>query len=384
MCHYMTRHFTILILFFASFSPSLAQINNTPVFDTKTSSVATLFSAKKYTEALKLVNRLIADNPESGVNYFSKAVINYFNGNSTTHADTSIIKDCNRAIDLNYDNPEVNYLLFLIYFRNIDHFKEGFLSYTSGSTLFEEIKIDFQITKEQIDIAINKKSTNEKYLAARIQLLQKIFNQDGFESEITQQDFATFKSDCDYILLIAKVKENKANAYYQLSQIELYKNHDTLRAIRYITNSLEALPTNLKLYYQRADLKKELQNYQGAISDYSSYLSKKKNADNYNDAAIYRDRGECYYELDKYSLAITDFTQAIAMFEKEKTITQNKSNTFSEGKISAINGYLKLLYFNRGLSYSMLKNNTKACVDFNKAVDYGSTKAVDIIKEFCK
>ena len=144
------------------------------------------------------------------------------------------------------------------------------------------------------------------------------------------------------------------------------------------------MPANLQLYYQRADLKKELQNYQGAISDYSSYLSKKKYADNYNDAAIYQDRGECYYELDKYSFAINDFTMAIAMFEKEKTITQNKSNTFSEAKLSVINGYLKLLYFNRGLSYSMLKNNTKACVDFNKAVDYGSTKAVDIIKEFCK
>lgn len=277
------------------------------------------------------------------------AVINYFNAGTTTQIDTSIIKDCNRAIDLNYDNPEVNYMLFLIYFRNIDNFKQELISYSDGSILYGVIKIDFQITKEQIDIALNKMLGNEKYLAARILLLQKIFYPSG--SEITQQDFATFKNDCDYMLLVAMGKENSANAYYQLSQIELYRNNDTLKAIRFLTNSSEELPKNLQLYYQRADLKKELQNYEGAIFDYTTYLSKKKYSDNYNDAAIYRDKGECYYELGKYSLAIADFTQSIAMFEKEKSITQKKGGTFSGSKISVIDGYLKVLYFNRGLSY---------------------------------
>jgi len=377
----MIRCFTIILFSLASFSICQAQVNDKPVFETESTSLKTLFAARKYTEALKLVNRLISDNPEKGINYFSKAIINYYNNKSTIEVDTSIIQDCHRAINLSYDNPEVNYLLFLIYLQNIDVLKEGFLSYGDGNTSYGEVQINFSKTKEQIDIAIKKKPENEKFLAARIQLLQKIFYPNGHE--IKQEDFITFKTDCNHILYFAKNRKNKANAYYQLSQIELYKYEDTLKAISYMTNALEAMPNNLLLYLRRADLKSKLQNYQGAISDYSTYLINEKSVDNYSDGEIYEDRGGCYYELNKFSSAITDFTMAIAMLEKEKTITQNKSNYY-ETKLSIINNHLQSLYFNRGLSYLMLKNNLKACVDFNKAMDYGSTEASEIIKNVCK
>ncbi len=356
--------FCIILLSVLFSQISNAQIDFKPILDTKSNEVKSLFIQKKYTKALSLVNQSIKNDPTNGLNYFTKAVLNYYNLYGYGFADTAIINDCKRALSYGYKNPEVNYLIFSQYCDC-----DKVINY--GNPMINGEEIDFNKAKEQINLAINQDRINEKYLIARIEFYKKNMI---VEMEMNETDFSTFKIDCENLVFRTSNNIQKSKGLDLLFQIFLYHYEDTLKALSYLTDAIQVNPNNVDLYDSRAALKYAMENYQGAISDYNIYLSKRKNAEQY------KERGRCFLLLNKSTLAIKDFNIALVLYEKERTKLLNQKENLRVGKQKFD---LAETFNLRGLAYVTEKNEIKACQDFNKAVDLGSKDALVKIKEYC-
>ena len=109
-------------------------------------------------------------------------------------------------------------------------------------------------------------------------------------------------------------------------------------------------------YYNKANDKAKLQDYRGAIEDYTKVIEL-----NPNYSKAYNNRGNSKAKLQDDSGAIADYTKAIEL-------NPNYSNA----------------YYNRGNSKKILKDTNGACLDWSKAVELGEGDAYDLIKENCK
>jgi tetratricopeptide (TPR) repeat protein len=108
-------------------------------------------------------------------------------------------------------------------------------------------------------------------------------------------------------------------------------------------------------YYDIANNKSELKDYQGAIVDYTKAIELNTN---YSDA--YLNRGDTKTRIQDYQGAIADFSKVIEL---------NPTNSDA--------------YYNRGVSYSKLNKKESACLDLINAEELGDTDAYDLIKQYC-
>jgi tetratricopeptide (TPR) repeat protein len=121
-----------------------------------------------------------------------------------------------------------------------------------------------------------------------------------------------------------------------------------MKKYRYTKDPLE--------YYNNGLQKYEYKDFKGAISDFTLALEYKK--DFYE---AYFMRGLIYgKEIHKYKKAIKDFTKAI--------------------KIKPDYGEA---YFNIGVTYRVLDDVPKACVNWKKAEELGFEGATDLIRKYC-
>ena len=224
---------------------------------------------------------------------------------------------------------------------------------------------------EQIKLALDKKPLEEKYLMAKTKYLKG--KSLPSKNPLSVEDYYSYKVDLENLILVSKNQEEVALCYYQIANIYLKFYKDTAQAITYLSNAISIDSNKVEFYSWRAYIKEKLGNISGAISDYSHYLNKKK------DATIFLDRADCYFNMDNFKLAIADYTKAIQLFEKERIVRlKNKRN------VDLFNEYLRNCYSGRGYSYARINHKTKACYDFNKAIDFGFQRDHKFINEYCK
>ncbi len=96
------------------------------------------------------------------------------------------------------------------------------------------------------------------------------------------------------------------NAYFNrgLAHLELENYSAALMDINQVIN---LTPNDIDVFAQRANIKKMMNDLNGAIADYSIVLDKKR------DAAVFSDRGVAYLGLNKHEEAIQDFRESIAL-----------------------------------------------------------------------
>ncbi len=112
--------------------------------------------------------------------------------------------------------------------------------------------------------------------------------------------------------------------------------------------------------FQRAEIKRVLQDYEGAIQDYSTFLSISQVEDFWVQAALYR-RGWAQMKLEKWVNARQDFDLAIQ------------------------GGYQNSwIYKARGTCFSELGEKEAACEDWNEALRRGDQEVEALVKENCK
>ncbi len=143
-----------------------------------------------------------------------------------------------------------------------------------------------------------------------------------------------------------------AEDYYNMGNAK-FKLQDYLGAIDDYTCAIEINSDYLDCLIMRGNSRDSIEYYNGAISDYTKAIElNPKNADYY----FYR--GSSKEKLQHNNGAINDFTTAIE-------INPNNAN----------------YYYKRGLIRASLGQNV--CVDFNKAARLHHTEAIEFVKKYC-
>ena len=111
-------------------------------------------------------------------------------------------------------------------------------------------------------------------------------------------------------------------------------------------------------YYQRGLLRMEVQrDYKHAHSDFNAAIR-------YTDkptAPIYYNRGICNFQLNRYSAALSDFNQSIQLDSR-----------------------IGMAYYLRSLTQLNLKDTTRACQDWQQAVQLGVNFPEDSLAVYCQ
>ena len=113
--------------------------------------------------------------------------------------------------------------------------------------------------------------------------------------------------------------------------------------------------TDAEAYNNIGVAKERLQDYRGAIADYTKAIEI-----NPNYADTYGNRGNAKERLQDYRGAIADYNKAIELIP-------NYANAYNT----------------RGLAKAALKDLDGACLDWSKAGELGSSGAYDLIKKYC-
>ncbi len=361
----------LTLLLFAIVAKS--QLLVKPNIDTISKTVTTLFNQKKYTTALSVLNKLIAGNPAAGINYFNRAVVNFYKKGKYDSYDPLIISDCIKAKLKDYRNPELYYLLFCQY---LNCSEGGTCNYIAiNENQYSQVFIED--IKKLIDTAIQIEPWNEKYLWGRIQLILKtkiLFFltsslSDSYRRE-SEEHIPTLKRDCESIIGITKNIKTRSLAYYYLSETYKIYYSDSLKAIQCLSATIDLDPNNDDAYIERGKLRTYFNHdHKGAIADFNIYLSK------WRDPDIYYERGVCYGILADYGNAIKDLNIAIDLFEQQRRNILKSSDGWSQEKLKYSNGKWGRAYYMRGLTNELLENKEEALRDFNKAIEYGSQDA---------
>ncbi len=364
---------------------SLGQLNiyrrHAPSIDSSDLVIAKLSKQKLYDKALIKLNDLISINPSVGINYFNRAVIKYykFGENGENGVDTSIYNDCKRAKKNGYGIPELHYLFFSLLHPNLALYDE------EGNRK----DIIFEDAKEEIDIAIEKSTERPiKYKFERSLLYYHKFLRHFVGTQISREEIETLKFDCEFVIASSKNIDRIGVSNYILSQISYTVESDTIAAIRFLTDAITADTSKIQYVQERARIKYEIGNYRGAIVDYNKYLSIEKKPEDFIVL------GNCYTLINEKNTAITTYTKSISLINEELQLINKKQ---SNSKIKSFDDYagdiranhlkykLGEAYFYRGLTYLDLNNNkSKACLDLNKALDYGFKDAQKFINEDCQ
>lgn len=102
----------------------------------------------------------------------------------------------------------------------------------------------------------------------------------------------------------------------------------------------------------------KISDYPSAIKEYTKMIN--------SDIPIglvgskYYDRAQCKFELEDYRGAISDYSKAIELLPNEK-----------------------VAYYNRGLAKYNLNQLDSACLDWSKAGELGFSKAYELIRKHC-
>jgi lipoprotein NlpI len=142
----------------------------------------------------------------------------------------------------------------------------------------------------------------------------------------------------------------------------------TITVVAFLTGSFGQSQTDFQ-FYNIALVKYNLGNYEGARQDLSKAIE--LNPDN---ITAYILRGSASYNLEDYSLAHSDYTEAINMIILDSrgvkvTVTDRRGNVIESGRTTKKDPDLAILYHNRGLASHALENYKEAIADYTRAIE---------------
>lgn len=138
------------------------------------------------------------------------------------------------------------------------------------------------------------------------------------------------------------------------------QNEDWEGAIRDISSAI-AIKPRFDYFYFRANAKLFVDDYYGAISDCDKALvMKHSNIENHYPYEVYATRGVSKFGLRKFNEALVDLNKSISLNESDYA------------------------YLYRGYTYIELKNKMKGCLDLSRAGELGNDRAYESIKKYCR
>lgn len=171
------------------------------------------------------------------------------------------------------------------------------------------------------------------------------------------------KQRLEYAVLIfnetIKRKKDDSYCYFWRGMAKRLQGNFTSALTDFSTAS-KFEPENFKHYEQKADCKQKLEDFYGAIQDYTTALNKTSQTDYSEYHRLYADRSYCYLMQGKNEQALQDCDKAISLKDD-----------------------ISRYYLLRGMAKLGLNKIKDACLDFSKAGELGNTQVFEIIKEYC-
>lgn len=153
--------------------------------------------------------------------------------------------------------------------------------------------------------------------------------------------------------------DNTKKNYYFDKGLDSYNKGDLSGAIFNWSLSIQIEPINPNAYYSRAIVKNELYTWKSALKDYDKAI---EIAPKFISALI--NRGGLKDENGDYQGAISDYETILKLDKLEPEEKQQA-------------------YFNLGNTYLNLKDKSKACENWNKALENGAKYAKERIDQHC-
>jgi tetratricopeptide (TPR) repeat protein len=156
---------------------------------------------------------------------------------------------------------------------------------------------------------------------------------------------------------------NPNNHLYYSIKAEDYYNLENYKNAIFFCNKSISLNAKNDIYFIRALSKSKLEDYRGAIEDYTKVVPiliqlKEKNA---RIAEAFTNRAGCKLAINKTQEAIIDCNTALK-YDKE----------FSRA------------YYAKGIAYISIDDIENGCKNLTKAGELGLEEAYELIKEYCK
>jgi len=182
------------------------------------------------------------------------------------------------------------------------------------------------------------------------------------------------------ILLLNKAIEKDPNNIYALINRGVDKSilEDYNGAIDDYSKVIEINPDNILAYLNRGKNKKRIKNYQGAIEDFDKAIFTKGGENLYIDL-VENSFVETGYEFDVEMEEIR-FERGIARYNIDSLKT-----AFNDFNFCIQKSYeLSSSYYWRGLIYLAYNMKAEACNDLKKSQELGDPEAKEILEKYCK
>lgn len=176
------------------------------------------------------------------------------------------------------------------------------------------------------------------------------------------------------------------NGIKTFQRVQVWKDSITL-----FDDVIEKQKDNAFAYNSRGIAKFEMQNYSGAIEDYSKAILL-----NSRYPGAFYNRAISYYSIQNFQKAMEDYNKAIELnplsansYMGRGIIKMDVMKNFEEAikdydKAISINPRFAQAYYNRGLAELRSGNIAEACIDFKKVKQLGFSRADELILQHCK
>jgi tetratricopeptide (TPR) repeat protein len=170
-----------------------------------------------------------------------------------------------------------------------------------------------------------------------------------------------------------------------------YRNTGNLEdAVADLSRAIKVEKDNFNLIMERSSLRNELGYYNEALRDISFYLQYFP-----EDHAAMFHKGNIYQNQGNYLKALECYNKTLEMNSSKPEYFKARGNAYLSTKTYAyaLRDYSMALdldprdhetYLFKGLARHYLKDPTGACSDWQKAADYGSPKAIEYLKKYCR
>ena len=353
---------------------------------------------KKYqrADAESIFTEIIKEDPEYVNAYYERAKINkYYKNDSLAILDYTIVANKSDSTEIKIEaHSEILELLF----KNEDS-----CSSTAESHILILKELDAENYKGTLYNGICKLHSGEAQEA--VNELTKAYNLNHEDkstlyfralAEIEIENYITAIEDLTKVIAVDPKDGNsyfwRAYAYYELG-IQPKEKHSK----KYLALALDDLDLAIKFkvrveaaYFDRAEVKFELGDYEGAIADFKKVLAKNpRNMDaRYQKALCYYHYGNVYYAIKDLKYIVKKDTAYVDAFYDLAVIYHQKDQLGVA--LSYANKTVNLdkehadAYLVRGLIKVDQGKEEGACNDFKKAATFGDIDVHHVIKKYCK
>ncbi len=385
--------------------------------------------------AIRDCSNAIAIDPNNPKAYNQRAISRF-----DLQDNTGIISDCNKAIELKPDYYEA-YVQRGDAYDNLNDYDKAIADYNKAITLdgskliaFRECaaseahKNDYKAALSYLDKGLKIEPGNSYLLSHKFRLLLVTGDSKGALMALDQ--CIQFHQDSAMIYYMAKAnlydslkdKDAACKCAFEALKRGLVDGYDYLNThpcaeyrqnprfladplfaeaekenaeglffteITTLTKAIALLPDSSSLYYNRGAAKRKLNNFEGAIEDYSKAIALRPK---FIEAMLARGVAKQY--LNDGSGALKDYQAAFTADSTCAMAYNNYAIAIEDSNINlAIRFYTKAIHFNRnyttayvsrGKLYEKLGDNEAACYDFKKAEALGSFDAKFERRQICK